>query len=346
MSQTRRRSRLAEVAARAGVSPVTVSRALRHPEMVSLKLRARIEAAVHDLNYVPNRVASALASARTNLVGVIVSSFTNGVFADYLGALHDGFHPAGIQLAVLNSRYSLAEEAKAISLLLGQHPEALIVAGVEHTPQARRLLETSGIPVIQTMELCDNPIDINIGLSQHKAGYAATRYLQDLGHRRIGVLAARMDSRLRNRIAGYQQAMSERNLDTTGMISGVEGPTTTRLGGELLRDLMTRIPDLEAVFCTNDDLALGALFECKRQGIAVPEKVSIMGFNDLEFCASASPSITSVATPRYEMGRKAAEIVLEIVRGGGERPKQRLIDVGFSIQARQSTGPRRPLRKG
>jgi LacI family gluconate utilization system Gnt-I transcriptional repressor len=345
MSISRRRSRLSEVAARAGVSPVTVSRALRHPEMVSPKLRARIDAAVHDLNYIPNRVASALASSRTNLVGVIVSSFTNGVFADYLGALHDAFQPAGIQLAVLNSRYSLSEEAKAITLLLGQHPEALILAGVEHTPQARRLLETCGIPIVQTMELCDDPIDINIGLSQRKAGYSATRYLLELGHRRIGVLAARMDSRLRNRIAGYERAMLEWDLDTKDMIIGVEVPTTTKLGGEQLRELMARIPDLEAVFCTNDDLALGALFECKRQGIAVPEQLSIIGFNDLEFCANASPSITSVATPRYEMGRKAAEIVLEIVRGSGERPKQRQIDVGFTIQARQSTAARQAAKR-
>jgi LacI family gluconate utilization system Gnt-I transcriptional repressor len=109
------------------------------------------------------------------------------------------------------------------------------------------------------------------------------------------------------------------------------------LGADLFGQILARAPDLEAVFTCNDDLALGALFECHRRGIRVPEDISIIGFNDLEVCASAYPSLSSVSTPRYEMGRQAAEIVLEIVRGSGRRPHQRIIDVGFRINEREST---------
>jgi LacI family gluconate utilization system Gnt-I transcriptional repressor len=343
--EKRKRATLADVAAHAGVSAVTASRVLSRPQMVSPDLRARVERAVGELAYVPNRLASALASARTKTVGVVVPSLTNGVFADYLRALHDAFVPAGFQLLVLNSRYSTDEEEKAIGTLLGQHPEAMIVAGIDQSQRASELLAQSGVPVIQTMELADDPIDINIGHSHRDGGYAATRYLLDLGHRQIGHISARLDPRSRRRISGYELAMDEMHIDRTSLLATTPRPSTVALGADLLRDLIARTPDLEAVFCCNDDLALGALFECQRRGVRVPHDLSIIGFNDLEFCASAYPALSSVATPRYEMAERAAEIVLEIIRGSGERPRDRRIDVGFHIVERASTAPSRRLRQ-
>jgi LacI family transcriptional regulator, gluconate utilization system Gnt-I transcriptional repressor len=326
------------VAKLAGVSAVTVSRALRHPSMVSPILRERIDTAVRELAYVPDVAASRLASARTHAIGVIVSSLTNGVFADYLRALHDTLLPAGFQVVVFSSRYSADEEEKVIATLIGQHPEAIIIAGIDQTPHARRLLERSGVPVIQTFELTDDPIDINVGLSQREGGYAATRYLIDAGHRRIGYVAARLDARAHARMAGYHRAMEESRLSTDGLVATTPQPSSVGAGGELLGTILGRCPDLEALFCCDDNLALGALFECQRRGIAVPDRISIIGFNDLEFAACAHPPISSVATPRYEMGRLAAEIVMKIIETG-ERPADRRIDVGFSIRKRGSTLP-------
>ncbi|QIG49768.1 LacI family DNA-binding transcriptional regulator [Nordella sp. HKS 07] len=335
--QRRPRSKLSDVAARAGVSAVTVSRALRRPEMVSPQLRERIDAAIRDLAYIPNRAASILASSRSNVIGVVVSSLTNGVFADYLRALHDMFQPAGFQVMVLNSRYSPLEEEKAIVTLLGQRPEALILADVDQTPYARELLEHAGIPIVQTMGLTDTPIDINIGISQYEAGGLATRHLIDLGHRRIGTLAARLDSRTRNRVAGYTDAMKAAGYFDETLLELSPRPSTVRQGGELFSVLLARRPDLEAVFCANDDLALGALFECARRGVKVPEEMSVVGFNDLEFAASSCPALTTIAVPRHEMGRLSAEIVLEITRGSGMRPKKTRIDLGFKLALRGST---------
>ncbi|MEJ8570932.1 LacI family DNA-binding transcriptional regulator [Microbaculum marinum] len=330
------------MASHAGVSAVTVSRALRQPDMVSLDLRERIDVSVRELGYIPNQLASALASARTGTIGVVVPSLTNIVFADYLKALHDIFQPAGFQVLVLNSRYALVDEERAISTLLGQHPEAMIVAGIDQTDHARKLLENAGIPVVQTMELADDPIDINIGLSQVDAGYAATRYLLDLGFRRIGHVAARLEPRARRRMEGYRRAMEEFGQDTNLLVASTRRPSTFALGAEMFAEGLASTPDMEAVFCCNDDLALGALFECQRRGIRVPEDLSIIGFNDLEFCASSYPALTSVSTPRYEIARRAAEIVLDVVRGSGNRPEERRIDLGFTIVERESTRPKRP----
>jgi LacI family gluconate utilization system Gnt-I transcriptional repressor len=271
------------------------------------------------------------------VIGAVVSSLTNGVFADYLRALHDMFQPRGFQVMVLNSRYSPQEEEKAIVTLLGQRPEALILTDVDHTPYARELLEHAGFPIIQTMGLTDKPVDINIGISQYVAGGLATRLLLELGHGRIGIIAARVDSRTRNRVAGYADAMKKQGCYDDNLLEWSPAPSTVKLGAELFSTLVARCPDLEAVFCGNDDLALGVLFECSRRGIAVPDSMSVVGFNDLEFAASAYPALTTIAVPRHEMGRLSAEIILEIIRGSGKRPSTSRIDLGFKLSLRGST---------
>ena len=331
----RRRKTLSDVAARAGVSAVTVSRALRKPEMVSADLRARITAAVRELGYIPNQLASALASARTWRIGVVVPSLTNGVFGDYLRALHDVFVPAGFQVLVLNSGYVPANEENSIATMLGQHPEAMIVTGIDQTEQARRMLSQAAIPVIQTMEITDDPIDIAIGLSQRDAGYAATRHLIDLGHTRIAQMAVPLDSRSHQRLGGYRDAMAEAGLETRAV--SFEGPSSFAHGARLLGELLSRWPDTTALFAGNDNLAQGAIFECQRRGIRVPGDLSVVGFNDLEYAAAAYPSLTTVATPRYRIGRRAGEIVLELIRGSGNRPSQSCIDFGFELIVREST---------
>lgn len=334
-----KRSTLADVAARAGVSAVTVSRVLRHPDMVSEMLRARVEDAVAELGYIRNQLASALASTRSGLIGVTVPSLTNGVFVDYLAAIHELMIPKGFQVMVLNVRYSAEEEERAIDTLLGHHVEAMIVAGIDQTDRSRLLLKQSGIPVVQTMDLTDDPVDINIGLSHHEAGYAAARYLHGLGRRRIGHLTARLDPRSRRRHQGYLHAVEELGLASPTLIASTPRASTVKIGGELLLEILDREPELDAIFCCNDDLALGSMFECQRRGIRVPEDISILGFNDLEYCASTYPSLSSVTTPRYGMARLAASTILEITRGSGARPAEHTINLGFDIAVRDSTAP-------
>lgn len=330
-----RRVTLDDVAARANVSPITASRVLRLPGMVSAELRARVDAAVQELAYVPNLIASSLASSRTGRIGVIVPSLTNGVFNDYLRALHDVFTPAGFQVLVLDSSYLPGSEEKAIATMLGQFPEAIVLAGVKHTPHAERILRQVSIPVVQTMDLASRPIDINIGLDQRAAGYAAARHLFDLGHHKVGQISAPLDSRSLKRIDGYLQAVQQ--FAAEPMVVSVDRSSDISSGGQLINELWARWPDVTAVFCGNDNLALGALFECHRRGIRVPEDLSIIGFNDLEVSAFSYPTLTTIATPRHEMAWHAAEIILEIIRGSGKRPKQRKIDLGFRLVIRQST---------
>ena len=199
-------------------------------------------------------------------------------------------------------------------------------------------METVDCPIVQIMETGPSPIDMMIGFSHFDAARAAIGHLLAQGYRRIGFLGARMDPRVQRRLDGYRAAMSDAALFDPQIIVTTAIPTSVTLGGTLLADLLAKAPDIDAVFCVNDDLALGALFECKRRHMAVPEQMAIVGFNDLEFMASSEPTLSSVRTNRYEMGRNAAMMVIEPLEG--RRPAEPVVDLGFSVMERQSSARR------
>ena len=208
-----------------------------------------------------------------------------------------------IQLA--NTRYSILQEEKLLRLFRAQKPAGLIVTGINQTAESRTILETMDCPVTQIMEIGDSPVDMMVGFSHYDASFAAISHILEQGRRRIGFLGARMDPRVQRRFDGYRDAMKAASLFDPNLVVTTSVPTTVTLGGTLFADLLAKTPDIDAVFCVNDDLALGVLFECQRRQISVPGEMAIVGFNDLEFMASAVPSLTSVRTNRYEMGRHA-----------------------------------------
>jgi len=216
----------------------------------------------------------------------------------------------------------------------------MIVAGVDQTERSRQLLKNAGVPVVQTMDVTDTPIDLNIGLDHAAAGAAAVHYLYEQGHRRIAHLTARGDPRARRRHAGYRRAMEELGIYDERLVEASPAASTVEMGSNQFAAVHDRARDVSAVFTCNDDLALGTLFECQRRGLGVPDDIAIMGFNDLDFCVATTPALSSVSTERQRMGTWSAQAILEIIRGSGRRPKQTQVDVGFSIKVRGSTGAR------
>ncbi|WP_028749216.1 LacI family DNA-binding transcriptional regulator [Rhizobium mesoamericanum] len=331
-----RRITLDDVASLAGVSPITVSRVLRKPAVVSEALRLRVNNAIDQLGYIPNVAASRLASSRTHMIGVIVPTLYNVIFADYLFALHEVLIAAGFQVIVVNSRYSEIEEENAIKALLGQRVEAIIIAGIHHTSLSRQLLVRARLPVVETFELSDDPISLNIGMSQEDAGYTATRHLLDRGFRRIAFLTGNLDHRAQSRFDGYHTAMHEVGFNSSKIIAPRPRHSSVALGSELFGEMHDRGDLPEAIFCTDDNLALGAMQECRKRRIRVPDDISIIGFHDLEFAACAAPSLSSIATRRYETGRLAAGKVL-LALDASTRSGIEQIDMGFTLIAREST---------
>jgi LacI family gluconate utilization system Gnt-I transcriptional repressor len=332
------RPTIADVARRAGVGPITVSRALREPDRVSAELRSQIDAAIAELGYVPDRNARALASARADIVAVLVPSLTNSVFADVVRGLYDGMGDSRFQIHLGNTHYSGPEEERLLHVFASQRPAAIVVSGCDQTPAARALLETAGCPVVQIMDIGPDPVDMMVGFSHVEGGRAVTRHLFEAGYRRIGFIGARMDPRSQRRMAGYRSFLDGIGLYDPHLVTTTPTPSSVSLGRELLRQALARTPDLDAVFCNNDDLALGVLFECNRASLAVPQRIGIAGFNDLEMMEVAFPSLTSVTTHRYEIGRRAISMLLQAIEG--QRPEDRVVDLGFELQPRESTARR------
>ncbi|PZQ96943.1 MAG: transcriptional regulator [Cereibacter sphaeroides] len=330
------RPTIADVARLAGVGAITVSRALRDPSHVSQSLRDRISDAIAKLGYVPDSNARALASSRADVIGVLVPSLTNIVFADVLRGIYDELGSAQLQIQLGNTHYSVEEEERLVRMFLSQRPTALIVAGIDQNASTRLMLENAGCPIVQIMETTNDPIDMLVGFSQLEGGRTATTHLIQAGYRRIGFLGARMDPRSQRRLSGYVQAMTEAGLFDPELMVTTPQSSSVTLGSRLLHETLSRRPDLDAVFCNNDDLALGVLFACQHLGIDVPTRLGICGFNDLEMMSAAVPALTSISTPRYTIGRTAVSMIQARLAGHSDFTAS--VDLGFEAKPRASTG--------
>lgn len=327
---------LKDVAKVAGVSAITVSRVLSNPDKVSEKLRAKVEQAVHEIGYIRNHAASALASRRSGVIAVIIPSLSNIVFNDVLQGIYSAVKQHHLQVVLGDCHYSPLEEEKLIATLLSQSPEGFILTGTDQTDYARKLLKQSGIPIVQLMELSDCPIDMNIGFSHFNAGVDITNHLLQKGYRKLGFLGARMDTRTQQRLAGFKKAIADFKQPCQSYVVTTTQSSSIRLGGQLLQAVMAESQgQCDAVFCCNDDLALGALFETKRMNLKVPADIAICGFNDLEASALVEPAITSVASPRFEMGQQAVELLM--TASGEDKTHKPPIDIGYRIVERAST---------
>ena len=330
-----RRTTLADVAARAGTSTITVSRALRRPEMVSEGLRKRIDEAVQVLGYVPDPAARALAMRRSNVIGVLIPSVTNNVFADMLSGLYDAAEGTPYYVQFGNTRYRPETEEELIRIFLGQRPAGLIVAGIDQSPTSRALLDQAGCPVVQIMELSNDPVDMEVGFSHRAAAEAATAHLIEQGYRAPAFIGARMDPRSQRRREGFRDALRAAGLPAEGRELITTVPSSVALGGNLLDRLLDASPETDAVFCNNDDLALGVQFAALRRGLTIGAGLGICGFNDFEVMSAAHPPITSVRTYRREMGRLALDKLL--ARIGGEDAGPPIVDLGYRLMPRAST---------
>jgi len=324
-----------DVAQVAGVSAITVSRALRTPTRVTDATRAKIDAAVRELGYTPDLAAKALASDRSDMIGVLVPSVTNTVFLDTLRGLYEVAETTDYRIQIASTRYGHGEEERLVRSFLAQRPAGLILTGVDQTAATARMLRPAPCPVVQITETGPAPFDMMVGFSHTAAARTAAQHLIAQGYRRIGFLGARRDDRSTRRLSGFREGLMAADLFNPARVLFADQPSTVPLGARQLGDLLSRDPDADAILCNNDDLALGALFECQRRGIAVPQDFGICGFNDVDTMATAHPTLTSVRTPRLEIGRQAMTMLL--ARLAGEDPGTAVRNLTVELVARDST---------
>ncbi len=327
--------RLEDVASAAGVSAITVSRALRYPERVAASTREKIATAIEAVGYIPNLIAGGLASNSTRTIAAILPTLDNSIFTEVLQGMVDVLRPAGYQLILGNSNYSLKEEESLIEAFLARQVEGIMLTGACHTDRARHLLRTNPIPVVETWSLPESPVDLNVGFSNHQAAYEMTRYLIKKGHKQIGFVSAptQNNDRSTQRRSGYRNALHDAGLVVCRSLE-LESAFGLEYGGQALETLTRYHSGMSAIFFANDILATGALLACQRRGWPVPERLAIAGFDDLEIASHIVPGLTTVRIYRREIGAEAGRLMLARIKN--EEIVQPQLDLGFEIVSRES----------
>lgn len=329
---------MADVAAEAGVSMQTVSRALRSPETVMPETRGLIEAAISKTHYVQNVAASQLASSRSFTVAAIIPTLSTSVFAETIQSLSDTLVRKGYQLFVGHTDYRQDREEDLIRTLLGRRPDGLFVIGTRHTRKSTALMKRAGIPIVEGWDWTERPIDRLVGFSNADAMDGIVGHLAARGRTRpvfAGVLRPG-DSRARQRRDGFIAAVARTWLDIEPrLVDASDLSLTMDAGAEVLRRVEAQHPDADAIVLSSDITAAGLLLACQRRGIAVPERFAITGFGDFEVSRNLIPSLTTIAVPANLIGAEAGRLLLEAMSGEASTPKK--VDVGFELIVRESS---------
>ncbi|ACM02923.1 Transcriptional regulator, LacI family [Cereibacter sphaeroides KD131] len=299
-----------DVSDASGVSEMTVSRVLRNRGDVSGATRERVLAAARELGYVPNRIAGALASQRVNLVAVIIPSLSNMVFPEVLTGVSEVLEDTGLQPVVGVTNYSPEREEKVLYEMLSWRPSGIIIAGLERSHAARAMLENAGIPIVEIMDVDGTPVDNAVGISHRRAGRHMAEAIVAAGYRRIGFLGTMMpyDHRARKRLEGFESALIAAGL-TVEDREFYSGGSALLKGREMTETILSRSPDLDFLYYSNDLIGAGGLLWCLNHAIEVPEKVGLAGFNGVELVQGLPCHLATMDACRLEIGRKAAEIV-------------------------------------
>lgn len=304
-------STLKALAERSGISSATLSRVLNHPAMVRPELRARAEAVLAEAGYVPHGAARSLASRRSRTMGAVVPTVDSALFAKIVDGMQQKIHEQGYQLLLAASNYSPAREAAEVRALLERGVDGMMLVGRMRSEDEYKRLRSKGVPFVTTCHYEGAVPWTTVGWDNVAESERIADYLLDIGHRRFGILAGLTadNDRAADRVTGFRKALARRGVALADS-AVVERPYTVPDAREAMAALL-RLPERPtAVLCGNDILAYGALQECLWRDIRVPQEISITGFDNIEMAAHCRPGITTLHVPAYELGQRAATILL------------------------------------
>lgn len=322
-----------DVAKLAGVSLITVSRALNEPQRVSPDTLKRIQDAVATTNYVPNLMAGALRSSRSRLVVALVPTLSGQLFINAIQSLTHNLEAQGYQLILGQIGYSDSREDALLDAIIGRRPDGIVLTGILHSPEGRRRLMASGIPVVETWDFSPTPIDMLVGFSHERVGEEVCEYLVRRGRRNLVVISAD-DARARLRQSSFERMALKLGVRAPH-VEWVGAPASHASGREGLAKALAHRPDMDAVFCSSDMLALGVMTEARTRRIETPQALGIIGFGDLDFSSTLAPALSTVRIDGKRLGETAAMMI--VARANGEDVHEPVVDIGFTIVERETT---------
>ena len=325
---------LIDVARVAGVSPITVSRALGRPEVVTDATRKRVLEAVRATGYVPNLAAGSLASSRSRLVAIFLPTIANSIFADTVQALTDRLAAAGYQTLLGLTGYRPEQEEALLEAVLGRRPDGIVLTGTEHSQASRERLARVGIPLVEAWDLCEHPVDMLVGFSHEAVGQAVARYLIGKGYRRVSAVGIDDPRGLRR----YRSLVAALHGHVAAPVAAqiLPAPATLAVGREGLARLLQEGAAGEVVVCSSETVAQGGLAEALSRGLRIPEDLAVMGFGDLSSAAHTYPPLSTVRVDGARIGCAIAEALLERIAEPAAARQPLRLDVGFELIERGS----------
>lgn len=330
-------AKLIDVARLAGVCNATVSRALAREPSVSAATLEKVEAAARELGYVPHGAASALRAQRTRTIGAVLPTLDNLLYAKATHALQKSLDDSGYVLLLACHDFDLHNEVKVARSLVERGVDGLVLIGAEHDEALFSLLDDLAIPYLLTWSLDRSGRHPCVGFDNHAAAAGVANYVADIGHCDIAMIAGVTagNDRARERLAGVRDALAARGM---ALAQVIEAPYTLADGRAAMQALLALAPRATAVICGHDVLAMGAVFECHAQQIAVPEAMSVTGFDDMEAASILVPALTTVRVPMRELGCAAAQQILARIDGAAAA---RATELAVDLIVRGTTAPPR-----
>ncbi|WP_206427588.1 LacI family DNA-binding transcriptional regulator [Leucobacter chromiireducens] len=330
----------------AGVSPQTVSRAIRQPGVVSADTLERVQSSIRATGYVPNLAASHLASNRSNTIAVLIPAISVSVFAETVQGLESVLAPHGYHLFIGTTDYSLQQEEEMLRAFLGRRPDGIVLMGTEHTPGAQALLSAAQVPVVESWELTQHPVDSVVGFSNYAAMSALIEHVHELGYR-FPVLAGQFtggDVRALRRRAAFEDGMRRLYPQVPVRIldSGSAG-VSMDAGRTLFQQARAEIPNADVIMFASDVFASGAVLEAVRAGVSIPGTLGITGFGGFDIGQHLMPKLTTMLVPSRRIGEEAGRVLLERMGSRQSPTAPIIVDVGHTLVAGESTTAQQTL---
>jgi LacI family transcriptional regulator len=331
-----------DVAKLAGVSPITVSRYINNSGYCSQETRTRVEAAITELGYVPNRLASGLRSKRSNTLALVLTDITNPFFTTIARGVEDTASQAGYTVIFCNTDESVSKEQMYVQMILEKRVDGILLVPALSGQDSVSLIKKQGIPIV-LLDRRAPDLQTDVVLCNSEAGaYELTRLLIALGHREIAILNGPSGvSTSEDRFNGYRRALGEANITPDQRLECF-GAFHQESGFEMTTKIMTVASKPTAIFATNNFIAIGVLKALQQLGLSVPDDVAVVGFDDLPPALITFPFLTVAAQPAYEIGKRATEILLNKFGREDSDPYQEVV-LPAEIVIRQSSGGIRKL---
>ena len=297
-----------DVARVAGVSQMTVSRVMRGTGYISTTVQEQVHAAAREIGYVHNRLAGGIAAYDNPIVGVVVPTLQNRVFTEVLSGISDTLTKSGLRPVFGVTEYSDGVEEDVVFDLLSWRPRGLVIPGLEHSDNVRRIIQQTGVRSVEIMDVDGDPIADCVGISHVQAGSEMAQHMIERGYRRFALLSSQggRDLRASKRHKAFIDVVRQAGGQIVSS-PNVDEVSSMVLGRRLTAELLASATKADAIYFSNDDLAAGGVMHCLSEGISMPDDIALAGFNGLEFLDALPISITTTLTPRYQIGAVAAE---------------------------------------